>query len=87
MQPADEVEYGEEEQGSPVHMRHAMSPLSTMYRPRKCRRFIRNYGSFAAEAYKRRDVAASVEGHPYLYGGNFQNFRGHNTYLKHSIMS
>ena len=81
----DEVEEGEEE--PPVHMRQSLSPITTMYRPRRCRRFVKNYGSFAVDAYKNRDLVQSEEGHPFVYGGAFQSFKGHNTYLRNTMLT
>lgn len=51
----------EEQDAEEAGGRYSLSPISTFSKPRRCRRFARNFGSLAANAFKHRDLLLSEE--------------------------
>lgn len=72
----------EPEESKPLHL--SLSPTSTLGKPKKCRRFLRNYGNQASQIYKKKEEAQGEESYPWIYGSVGLSYRGPNMYLRNS---
>lgn len=71
-----------DEEGRPLYL--SLSPTSTLGKPKKCRRFLRNYGNQASKIYKQKEDAQGEENYNWISGSVGLSYRGPNMYLRNS---